>query len=140
MRWLFVLRANSETEIKIGGEAPEGILIARNLTATETEMPLIWLCRATNEEAANPPRLCLIAAALALLTACDDGPRGGPVYTLYRNEIGDGRVRVATFDAPEPADFNRQNCEIARDAFASREARTFRFSCERRGFQGNGDR
>jgi hypothetical protein len=73
-------------------------------------------------------------SALVLLSACNK-PRGGPVYTLYRSSSGVAREHVATFDAAEPADYNRVNCEAARKLFASQPGVTGRFWCERGRFQ-----
>ena len=84
-------------------------------------------------------KIWLIATALALLAACDDSKPKAVVYTLYRNSptlVGtisgvDARSRVATFDAAEGKDYNRNNCEIARDLFASQSGVTVRYWCER---------
>jgi hypothetical protein len=59
------------------------------------------------------------------------------IYTLYRNspEFADMRIHVATFDAAEDKDYNRQNCEIARDLFASQPGVRVRYWCERGRFQ-----
>lgn len=77
--------------------------------------------------------------ALALLAACDDSKPKGVVYTLYRNSptvVGtisgvDARIHVATFDAAEDKDYNRKNCEMARDLFANQSLLTVRYWCER---------
>jgi hypothetical protein len=78
-------------------------------------------------------KICVIAVALALLPACDDSKSKGVVYTLYRNSpaFADMRIHVATFDAAEDKDYNRDNCEIARDLFASQPGVTFKYWCER---------
>ena len=62
-------------------------------------------------------KLCVIGAALIILVACDDSKPKGIVYTLYRASpaFPDMRIHVATFDAAEDKDYNRNNCEIARD-------------------------
>jgi hypothetical protein len=41
------------------------------------------------------------------------------VYTLYRSSVlgEDRRCHVATFDADEEQEYNRENCEIARGLF-----------------------
>ena len=64
--------------------------------------------------------------------------KGVVIYTLYRNSptVGtisgdDARIHVATFDAAEDQDYNRKNCEIARDLFASQPGFTVRYWCER---------
>ena len=74
-------------------------------------------------------KICVIAFALALLPACDDSKSKGVVYTLYRNSpaFADMRIHVATFDAAEDKDYNRDNCEIARDLFASQPGVTIKY-------------
>ena len=64
--------------------------------------------------------------------------KGVVIYTLYRNSptvgtiSGDGaRIHVATFDAAEDKDYNRDNCETARDLFASQSGVMVRYWCER---------
>ena len=78
-------------------------------------------------------KICVIAFALALLPACDNSKPKGVVYTLYRNSptFADMRIHVATFDAAEDKDYNRDNCEIARDLFASQPGVTIKYWCER---------
>ncbi len=60
------------------------------------------------------------------------------IHTLYRNSptVGttsgdDTRIHVATFDAAEDKDYNRDNCETARDLFASQPGVMVRYWCER---------
>jgi len=78
-------------------------------------------------------KLCVIGAALIILVACDDSKPKGIVYTLYRASpaFPDMRTHVATFDAAEDKDYNRNNCEIARDLFANQAGVTVRYWCER---------
>ena len=84
-------------------------------------------------------RVWLIATVLALLAACDDSNPKGVVYTLYRNSptvVGtisgvDARIHVATFDAAKDHDYNKSNCERARDLFASQPGVMVRYWCER---------
>jgi hypothetical protein len=63
--------------------------------------------------------------------------KGVVIYTLYRNSptVGtisgdDARIHVATFDAAEDKDYNKNNCETARDLFASQPGVTVRYWCE----------
>jgi hypothetical protein len=72
--------------------------------------------------------LGLTAAILA--TACARRP---DAFTLLRNEtVGDtSRIVVATFDADETAEFNRGNCEHARELFQIEPANRSRFWCEK---------
>lgn len=68
--------------------------------------------------------------------------KGVVIYTLYRNSptvIGtisgvDARIHVATFDAAKDHDYNKNNCESARDLFASQAGDTVRYWCERGNF------
>jgi hypothetical protein len=83
-------------------------------------------------------KICVIAFALAFLPACDDSKPKGVIYTLYRSSptVGsisgeDARIHVATFDAAEDKNYNRDNCETARDLFASQPGVTVRYWCER---------
>ena len=78
-------------------------------------------------------RTVLIVSAAVLLAACDETD----VYTLYRssptasNISGEEeRNHVATFDAAAGGDYNRKNCEIARDLFAVQSGVTVRYWCE----------
>ena len=64
--------------------------------------------------------------------------KGVVIYTLYRNSptVGtisgdDARIHVATFDAAEDKDYNRDNCETARDLFESQPGVMVRPWCER---------
>jgi len=71
--------------------------------------------------------------AIAFLTVCDDSN----VYTLYRASPTAGeihgekaRIHVATFDAAQSEEYNRLNCETARQLFAA-EGVTVRYWCEK---------
>jgi hypothetical protein len=74
------------------------------------------------------PGFCF-AAALPI-AAC---ARHADAYTLLRNEaVGDtSRTVVATFDANETAEFNRGNCEHARELFQIEPTNRARFWCEK---------
>jgi hypothetical protein len=72
-------------------------------------------------------------ATIALIGCNDTG-----VYTLYRSSptietiSGEGaRIHVATFDAADGADYNRENCEAARSLFVSQPGVVVRYWCER---------
>ena len=54
------------------------------------------------------------------------------VYTLYRSSAIDllARVHVATFDASDGDDYNRENCDIARVLFQDQPGVTVRYWCE----------
>lgn len=53
-------------------------------------------------------------------------------YTLYRNSVtADSlRMHVATFNASETGDYNRGNCEQARELFQTQPGVRTRFWCE----------
>ncbi len=79
------------------------------------------------------PRKSLAFAAVCslLLAAC--GPSEGGVFTLYRNSVTDGnlRIHVATFDAHEKEEYNRGNCEQAQALFQNQPGVTAKFWCEK---------
>lgn len=54
-------------------------------------------------------------------------------YTLYRNGVtADSlRMHIATFDAREVGDYNRGNCEQARELFQTQPGVRTRFWCEK---------
>ena len=81
---------------------------------------------------ADRPKIWLILTAVALLSACDDPKPKGIVYTLYRNSpaFPEMRINVATFDAAEDNDYNRTNCELARELFASKAGVAVHYWCE----------
>jgi len=56
-----------------------------------------------------------------------------PSYTLLRNEtVGDtSRIVVATFNANETEEFNRDNCEHARELFQVELTNRARYWCEK---------
>ena len=57
----------------------------------------------------------------------------GVVYTLYRNSpaFPDMQIHIATFDAAEDKDSNRDNCEKAADLFAKQSGVVIHYWCER---------
>lgn len=54
------------------------------------------------------------------------------VYTLYRDSVLSPafRIHVATFDAKDGRDYNRENCMIARDLFQRQEGVQVNYWCE----------
>jgi hypothetical protein len=69
-----------------------------------------------------------------MLIACG---KGGPTYTLYRNGVGQDtlRIHVATFDAKEPGEYNRENCEQTRELYQIAPTARSQFWCEQGGFK-----
>lgn len=78
--------------------------------------------------------LVAIGFTATLLLGCN-GTKG--IYTLYRNSmVGDGmRVHVATFDAADGDDYNRENCDIATHLFAEQPGVRVKYWCEKGPFQ-----
>lgn len=73
-----------------------------------------------------------VAAALGALVACE--PADTNAYTLYRTTAVDGarpRIHVATFDANESEDYNRDNCDTAAGLFQGQDGVQTRFWCEK---------
>lgn len=71
---------------------------------------------------------------LVALAGCGE-PIRSPTYTLYREGLfpENGRVErihMATFDADQPGEYNRENCFIARGLFQSQPGITVRYWCE----------
>ena len=75
-------------------------------------------------------RYLFLIVGLSTLTACQDE---SAVYTLYRTSpmVASLRIHVATFDATESADYNRENCQTAADLFASQPGVKVRYQCEK---------
>jgi hypothetical protein len=57
------------------------------------------------------------------------------VYTLYRNLTPELRIHVATFDANEREDYNRENCEIAQSLFQNQPGIEVKYWCEKGRFR-----
>ena len=75
-------------------------------------------------------RYILIVGVVALaLSGCDSSTR---TYTLYRNSVAatEARYHVASFDAADGEDYNRENCFIARDLFAAQPGVMVKYWCE----------
>lgn len=55
------------------------------------------------------------------------------IYTLYRNSVLDPnmRIHVSTFDAEGDSDYNRGNCDLAKDLFMKQEGVKTIFWCEK---------
>lgn len=70
-----------------------------------------------------------IIAVSAFCASCSADPHA---YTLYRNSSVDASARyhVATFDAAESSEYNRDNCEIAQRLFATQPGVSVKYWCE----------
>jgi len=81
------------------------------------------------------------AAAASLTAVLLISCRGdGGVYTLYRSSPAAGlgesaRIHVATFDAADSEDYNRENCRLAQDLFQQQPGVKVRYWCERGRFK-----
>lgn len=72
-----------------------------------------------------------LAAALLLAVQATGWAQDG-TFTLYRSSAFDqlARVHVGTFDAADGVDYNRENCELARQLFQAQPGVKVRFWCE----------
>jgi hypothetical protein len=74
----------------------------------------------------------VVIVALLLLTGCD-----GDTYTLYRSSTAAVglRIHIATFDAAEKAEYNRENCELAQRLFREQPGVSVQYWCEKGRFK-----
>jgi hypothetical protein len=68
------------------------------------------------------------------------GPSGASddrIFTLYRNSVTDANMRthVATFDASEKEEYNRENCDTAAKLFGAQPGVKTKFWCEKGRFR-----
>lgn len=66
----------------------------------------------------------------ALVASCSPDDHA---YTLYRNSVTDPNMRlhIATFDAAEKEEYNRENCDVAQKLFGVQPGVKTRFWCEK---------
>jgi hypothetical protein len=76
--------------------------------------------------------LSVLAIAVAI-AGCNPGGSEDRTYTLYRNSVTDSNMRlhIATFDASEKEEYNRENCDIARQLFGAQPGIKVRYWCEK---------
>lgn len=76
------------------------------------------------------------SGALLILTGCT-GEQGS--YTLYRSSVAipELRIHVATFDAKDGPEYNRENCFLASTLFESQPGTKTKFWCELGRYKGN---
>jgi len=69
---------------------------------------------------------------LLLVSACGQ-PAPGTTYRLYRESplAGVKPMHVASFDASDGDDCNRENCVIAQELFSKQPGVTVRYWCEK---------
>jgi hypothetical protein len=76
-----------------------------------------------------------IAALAIFVCASSMAADAKTVYTLYRSSAVTGgdkwRVHVATFDAVDGAEYNRDNCEVAKGLFKTQPGVKVMYWCER---------
>jgi hypothetical protein len=82
-------------------------------------------------------RLLLVVIATFVASCSDSGALDERTYTLYRNSVTDSnsRMHVATFDAEEMEEYNRNNCDIAQQLFQSQPGVKTKFWCEKGRFR-----
>jgi hypothetical protein len=84
-------------------------------------------------------RLALVIFALAAaLSGCSpSGASDDRTFTLYRNSVTDSNMRlhVATFDAIEKEEYNRENCGTAAKLFGAQPGVKTKFWCEKGRFR-----
>lgn len=68
-----------------------------------------------------------------ILNGCTPSANDDNFYTLYRTSPIDtnSRIHVATFDADEKNNYNRENCSVAQELFASQKGIITKFWCEK---------
>jgi len=80
----------------------------------------------------------LTFALLPALSGCSpSGASDDRTFTLYRNSVTDPsmRIHVATFDATEKEEYNRENCDTAAKLFGAQPGVKTKFWCEKGRFR-----
>jgi hypothetical protein len=82
-------------------------------------------------------RLVAGAAIILLHTALAFAQAEKMTFTLYRTSPVDAsmRLHVATFDAMENENYNRENCLLAANLFAAQPGVRVRYFCEKGRFR-----
>lgn len=82
----------------------------------------------------GPGWAVVLGVVTVMMSACNGS---GPTYTLYRNGVGQDtlRVHVATFDAKELDEYNRETCEQTRELFQIAPNARSQFWCEKGRFK-----
>ena len=78
-------------------------------------------------------RYLLFLAIAAVVASCSPSGSEERTYTLYRNSVTDSNMRlhIATFDASEKEEYNRENCDTAGKLFGAQAGVKTRFWCEK---------
>src|SRR5262245_56930149 len=96
-------------------------------------------CRKRNARARAPAEALptmhrVLPLFFVQLTASRDD---GSTYSLYRNSVTSEamRLHVATFDSGDGENYNRENCDVARELFQKQPGVRVRFWCEKGKFR-----
>lgn len=74
----------------------------------------------------------MVAAAVAVACPAAVAAPAGDTYTLYRNSPLTGmKVHVATFDAAESGNYNRDNCATVAGLIKKQPGVTAKYWCEK---------
>lgn len=72
-----------------------------------------------------------LAAFFGLSLALAGCGEQSSTYTLYRSSVtGPMRIHVATFDARDGGDYNRENCQVAQSLFQAQPGVAVRYWCK----------
>jgi hypothetical protein len=83
-------------------------------------------------------RFLFLTCVFLPLTALSAGWSDSSTYTLYRDTLVENvtpRIHVATFDAGDNEQYNRENCEQARKLFQAQPSVQTKFWCEKGRFK-----
>ena len=82
-------------------------------------------------------RAATVAFAAVLGGCTPSDASDGRTFTLYRNSVTDPNMRlhVATFDANQKEEYNRENCEVAARLLGSQPGVKTKFFCEKGRFR-----
>jgi hypothetical protein len=81
--------------------------------------------------------LKLVLIGIVLLSMACTHPSDNEIFTLYRNSLSDGnlRIHVATFDAKDGEEYNKGNCDQAQLLFQNQPEVKTKFWCEKGSFR-----
>lgn len=75
------------------------------------------------------PWIVALLLGAGTLSACSDA--ANDTYTLYRNSlIMDARIHMATFDAADGREYNRENCELVASLLTRQPGVSANYWCE----------
>jgi hypothetical protein len=88
----------------------------------------------SSQQPRRAAKLLGAAVCFVLTAGCDvQTDIYGRAATLYRSSVSDelARYHIATFDATENAQYNWENCQIARELFLAQPGVKVRYWCEK---------